>query len=102
MVYVHSLNEKMGFGKYSYQTLKEVIDCNPSYIDWCLKNVSRFAMDGNATRYYRGDKRAAYWAEQEDTHYHYEEEYDESLFDSPYYNDQLDLDQQSMEFWDEL
>lgn len=101
MVYVHSLNEKMGFGKYSALTLKEVIDCDPSYIDWCLKNVSRFAMDGNASSYYRGDKKVAYWTEDEDTSYHYEEEY-ENFFDSPYYNDQLDMDQQSIEFWDDL
>ncbi len=102
MVYVHSLNEKMGFGKYSALTLKEVIDSNPSYIDWCLKNLSRFALDRNATRYYKGDKEAAYWAEDRDNDYHYDYEYEESVSDSPYYNDQLDMDQQSLEFWDDL
>lgn len=31
-----------------------------------------------------------------------EDYYDDSAYDNPYYNDNLDIDQQSIDFWDNL
>lgn len=109
MLYVHSLYETMGFGKHSNETLKEVIDNDPSYIRWCLGNVPTFAMTDNATSYYHGNKTAAEdtedcgWEERDD--YWDDDQYwddEENVSSNPYYNDDLDMDQQSPEFWDSI
>lgn len=39
------LDKKMGFGKYSQITMREVIDINPGYLEWLHYNTDSFSMD---------------------------------------------------------
>lgn len=118
-----SLYQDMGFGKYSDQTLIYVINNDPSYVRWCLENIAGFTMTQNARRYYNGDEAAAEEEDEEVCDYEdnwefhrrsgmHDDWYDDfdddgagwdvyqGASDNPYYNDQLDLDQQSDEFWE--
>ena len=58
-----------------------------------------FDTNGNCTKYY--DKE--YWEEEDDDD-DYQTYYDDtpSIYDNPYYNDNIDMDQQSIEFWNNL
>jgi hypothetical protein len=38
----YNLDTKFGFGKFKGKTLKEVVESQASYIDWCAINVDRF------------------------------------------------------------
>lgn len=43
----YSLESKFDFGKYNQKTLKEVIEIDKSYVEWCLINVHDFSFDAN-------------------------------------------------------
>lgn len=40
-----NVNDVLKFGKYKGRTVLEVIDENPSYIVWCIRNVKGFVID---------------------------------------------------------
>lgn len=40
MAYFENLSDEFDFGKYSGKSLSDVIDLNPSYINWCMMNVN--------------------------------------------------------------
>lgn len=46
-----SLTDRLNFGRYRGKTIKEIANSTPSYLEWCLKNVSWFKMDEKATQY---------------------------------------------------
>ena len=50
-VYIHEINDLMGFGKYSSKSVADVVNINPSYIVWCLENVDSFALSDDAFGY---------------------------------------------------
>lgn len=33
-----------GFGKYKYETYSRVISKDPTYVEWCLKNIRNFSL----------------------------------------------------------
>ncbi len=39
------------FGKYRGKTLEEVFRISPSYIDWCLRNISNFEITQSTFEY---------------------------------------------------
>ncbi len=46
------LTDKMNYGKYRDDTIKEVIDNTPSYIEWALDEVNGFELDDEAMAEY--------------------------------------------------
>jgi hypothetical protein len=42
---IYSLNTAFNFGQYESKTLEDVLQLNPSYVDWCLQNVDFFCLD---------------------------------------------------------
>lgn len=38
------LDSEFDFGKYNGQTISQVFESNPGYIDWCLENVDFFEL----------------------------------------------------------
>ena len=44
------LSDRMTFGKYRGRTLIKVIDSDPEYISWALKNVHFFVISKEATK----------------------------------------------------
>lgn len=60
----YSLDTIFNFGKYvkdielrnkdgSIKTLKEVIDCDSAYIEWCIINIPTFDIDQEADNYFQ-------------------------------------------------
>lgn len=40
----YTLNTKLEFGKYSGNSLKEVVESDPNYIEWCILNLGHFRL----------------------------------------------------------
>ena len=45
LVNTKGINSTLTFGKYKGKTVLQVIDENPSYIVWCIRNVTNFSID---------------------------------------------------------
>lgn len=115
----------MGFGKHASESLRQVIDSDRSYVDWCLQNVDGFAMTDEAFSYFRsdGDTEASFH-KSDDSAGHTARpclrdesdcEFEEDFYDNSgsaydfddaddgvnweFYDDNLDMDQQSEDFW---
>jgi hypothetical protein len=41
----YSLEDKFGFGKYSENTLNEILQQDKTYFEWCLINLNHFLID---------------------------------------------------------
>ena len=50
----YRLEDPIAFGKYKPQrlTIAQIIDRDPTYIEWLLDNVDRFDLDDEAFEYY--------------------------------------------------
>lgn len=117
----YNLETQFTFGQFEGKTLKEVAHEDPSYINWCIINLDHFYVADStigelfalntgfflteetvkqhkAKHEYREDKIL------EEQHFQeYGDDYSndyQSPEDNPFYNDALDMDQQSSEFWD--
>jgi len=47
-----TLSDKMRFGKHRGKTIKQIVDSDPSYLDWAEENVEGFilTLDARAAR----------------------------------------------------
>ena len=122
----YTLDSEFTFGKFSGKTLQQVIDLQPSYIDWCACNLGHFYVSEDEIEKIKEiipgfsissdgqqkmlERYTTWVSEQEDI-----EEYDDSpdpdqygydpyedFTDWSHYNDNLDMDQQSIEFWNQF
>jgi hypothetical protein len=113
----YSLETVMSFGKYNGSTTKEIIELDPSYISWTILNIEHLYLDENSIKYLQNksnilDKilevnkeKMNEDLESQNYSYSYQSDYynDYTSVDSnPNYNDNLDMDQQSQEFWESL
>lgn len=50
---IFTLNSVLDFGKYNGQgvTIKDTMGNDPYYIEWCIRNISWFALDDEAMNY---------------------------------------------------
>jgi hypothetical protein len=53
----YELHDLIPFGKYKSSFLKDIIDKDPQYIDWALRNISDFLIDDFAKEYLQKIKR---------------------------------------------
>jgi len=122
-----SYNSKMTFGKFKGETIKDLIERNPAYLEWCLRNVNWFNFNldfdfiSEVLKHYPSynfhfktksklDEKNKLFVVQshEECEWDSQQDYDNEsidLLDGPawnYYNDSLDMDQQSEEFWNRL
>lgn len=44
----YKLTDKLPFGKHKGQTIRQVLQSDPSYILWCVEKLDRFAMSDEA------------------------------------------------------
>ena len=95
------MNSKWGFINTSGEV---VVPCKYDEVDSSYKDgngrltrgqeIFVFDSNGNLTEHYTKEEEGGYY-----------ETYDDdtlSIYDNPYYNDNLDMDQQSIEFWNSL
>lgn len=47
----YNLNDKLSFGKHKGQTIRQVLQSDPSYLLWCVEKLDRFAMSDEAWDY---------------------------------------------------
>lgn len=116
----YNLDSPLNFGKYRGRILKDVAAENSMYIEWCIINVDFFLIDESTVdeikkiypRFLVSEKsnevlnqkiedwndQQALEAKRKINRYN---DYD-SNWNNEYYNDNLDLDQQSPEWWDSL
>ena len=47
----YKLTDKLPFGKHKGQTIRQVLQSDPSYILWCVEKLDRFAMSDEAWDY---------------------------------------------------
>lgn len=112
----YEINSMLNFGKYENFTLEDISKIDPDYINWCINNLDHFyiseeviteisiinpkfkvseeeihKLKGKLDNYYDNNN----------YHYHEDNEWNNS-WDNEYYNDSLDMDQQSPEYWDSL
>ncbi len=41
---IYRTTSKIGFGKYEYEKISEIIEKDPNYILWCIINLEHFAL----------------------------------------------------------
>ncbi|MBX2959378.1 MAG: tetratricopeptide repeat protein [Flavobacteriales bacterium] len=115
---------KLGFGKYENKGINEIIKLNSHYILWCIINLKHFAVENDilVLPQFRNQPLLTLaieynlikniiiekWVVEKDrrnynngSDYLDSEDYNNS-FHSNFYNDDLDMDQQSPEFWDSI
>ena len=49
---MYSLNDELGFGTHSQDSVREVIEEDPTYIEWALDEVKGFRLDDVAFEKY--------------------------------------------------
>ena len=47
----YKLTDKLPFGKHKGQTIRQVLQSDPSYLLWCVETLDRFAMNAEAWDY---------------------------------------------------
>lgn len=118
----YGLYDTLDFGKYAGTPINELATINAMYIEWCVLNVEYFVIDKETIEFIKKiypkfltseisnevlNRKIETWNKiQDDFHssnyYRYSDNESCSNWDNEYYNDNLDLDQQSPEWWDSL
>ena len=118
----YNLDSILNFGKYSGRILNDLATENAMYIEWCIINVEFFLINESTVeeikkiypRFLTSEKaneilnqKIEDWNDQQELEQErrsnkYSNNDNSSNWDNQYYNDGLDLDQQSPEWWDSL
>ncbi len=118
---VYKFDTIFTFGKHKGKHINEIVSVDPAYITWCIINLDHFyitrelisTLSANHPNFILGDEgfksleiKEARMMEiaqntADDRYIDSAEDYP-NVFESEYYNDNLDMDQQSMEFWNEI
>ncbi|MDR2651083.1 MAG: hypothetical protein LBC68_02035 [Prevotellaceae bacterium] len=115
----YDIDTKFDFGKYTGKTLQEVLEIQPSYINWCIINLTHFYISEDVIDEIKSikpdftlseeelqklDNKYDTWNEQEidkyDKHTYYSDDYDwdretfDALTDGMYgdYDENVDID----------
>lgn len=112
----YEINSIINFGKYENFTLENISKIDPDYINWCINNLDHFYISEEVISEIStinpifkvsedeinilNNKLDSYYEDSNSTYY--EDNDWNNSWDSEYYNDSLDMDQQSPEFWDSI
>ena len=110
----YAIDTVFTFGKYKGNTVRQILDVKPSYIDWCAINLDHFYITENDIAEIKTikndfsitlegqqklDEKYANWkSEQQDDN----ASDDRVKIDWSHYDGDLDMDQQSLDFWDQF
>lgn len=118
----YDLNTEFTFGKYIGNTIRQIVDLQPSYLDWCAINLEHFVMSDDtieeikkikpsfafsAEGIEKMDDKIEQWNNEELSYQYFDEGYDDknadyNQTDWSNFDDGLDMDQQSIEFWNQF
>lgn len=115
-------DDRLNFGKYEGKTIEDILEFDSEYLLWCVFNLHHFslytsillistfknnmllesAIIQNMLKQLIIQKYHLEKPEWETNVSKYDDFNNSSYINNPFYNDSLDLDQQSLEFWDSL
>ena len=111
----YDLNTEFTFGIYVGKTVKQVLDLQPSYLDWCAINLDHFYISSEVIQEIQiispNFSISQEGQQHLDSKYHtWENEQEQNNDNDSYedqtdwsnYNDDLDMDQQGFEFWNQF
>jgi len=108
----YNLNSVFTFGKFNGLSVSKILSIQPSYINWCLENLDHFyileedqiEMKNIYNEFKLNEDKMSFEEEYDDfdCESNYEEDSYEDFTDWSNYNDSLDMDQQSIEFWNQF
>ncbi len=120
----YDLDTQFAFGKYEGKTVRQILDLQPSYIDWCATNLDHFYISEDvigeiknikpdflltAEGKQKMEEKYASWKIEQETEEDYDIDYgyegrsvDYDQTDWSNYDDGLDMDQQGIEFWNQF
>jgi hypothetical protein len=105
----YNLDSVFSFGKFKGLSLSQILLVQTSYVNWCLENLDHFyilmedqvAIKVLYNEFVLNEDKMSYEVEDDD-YYDYEQDSCEDFTDWSNYNDALDMDQQSIEFWNQF
>lgn len=110
----------LNFGKHKGKTILEVLTIEPAYINWCLKEIYSFVLSETALEEFKKLNTGFDFSEeiiksnneQIEEYHHQQYEIQEAQKEAEMerqmrkswsnYNDNLDMDQQNEDFWDQF
>ncbi len=108
----YNLNSVFTFGKFNGLSVSKILSIQPSYINWCLENLDHFyvlekdqiEMKNIYNEFKLNMDKMSFEVEDEYDNYEsdYEQDSYEDFTDWTHYDDGLDMDQQSIEFWNQF
>jgi hypothetical protein len=106
----YDLDSVFSFGKFKGLSLSQVLLVQTSYVNWCLENLDHFyismedqvAIKALHNEFVLNEDKMGLEAEDYDDYNDYEQDSYEDFTDWSHYNDALDMDQQSIEFWNQF
>ena len=109
----YNLETVFSFGKYNGLSISQVLLIQPTYINWCLDNLDHFFITAEiqlkiksiSEDFIINEHKMSFELEDcddFDCESNYEQDSYEDFTDWSNYNDDLDMDQQSIEFWNQF
>jgi hypothetical protein len=111
----YDLETQFTFGKYNGLAIAQVIAIQPAYISWCLNNLDHFFMSKEIQYHIKTTspdfdinegkmfiKTTQFHDFDDDDGGDYDYDPSDDFTDWSNYNDDLDMDQQSIEFWNQF
>lgn len=118
----YDLSTVFTFGKYQGKIVKQILDIQPTYIEWCATTLDHFCISDRVIEEIKAIKpdftlsdeaikkmveKHSSWENEQETFEDYDEDYDDrnadyNQTDWSNYDDGLDMDQQSIEFWNQF
>lgn len=117
----YTLDTEFTFGKFKGHTVRQILDLQPSYIDWCAINLDHFYITENVISEIKTikpgfslttegqqklDEKYSNWESVLEDFNDYDDYNDRDTYrddtDWSHFNDNLDMDQQSDEFWNQF
>jgi hypothetical protein len=116
----YDLDSQFTFGKHKGNTVRQIIGLQPSYIDWCATTLDQFYIAEDvieeikkikpdftlsAEAQQKLNEKYTSWENEQEPYEDFgydDRNADYNQTDWSNYNDNLDMDQQSIEFWNQF
>ena len=106
----YNLESILTFGKFDGLTISQVLINQPTYVNWCIENLDHFyimeedqlIIKSIFNGFVINEDKMSFELDDYDTNSNYEADSYDDFTDWSHYDDGLDMDQQSIEFWNQF
>ena len=106
----YNLESIFTFGKFEGLTVSQVLINQPTYVNWCIENLDHFyileqdqlIIKSIFKGFLINEDKMIFEIDNFDTNSNYEADSYDDFTDWSHYDDGLDMDQQSIEFWNQF